>query len=252
MPLLHAAALLGALVTAADGHGAVTHPPPRNAIDGGVHPWNGTIPGVGSMPFMFWCAHPDAGAADPRNLSGSLGQACFWFSNGCDISCDECDGQTGQVVHPNFKWTGAGPMPKWAGAGFVPTNVNETGKRPDGTNRLSICKEPKRQATLCDPKLRTMNVDAPCRSDADFTQYAPWRAPGAAPVIDPCGVAGGVFQWQHAAGAGGDYASTVNAQRGDLGSKLPKAPSGTVWDAGEVVEVAWTQKAWHGGGYQCA
>ena len=28
------------------------------------------------------------------------------------------------------------------------------------------------------------------------------------------------------------------------------APSGAVWTAGDVVEVAWTHKAWHGGGYQ--
>eukprot|EP01046_Picozoa_sp_COSAG06_P018662 COSAG06_NODE_1307_length_9916_cov_99.462361_2_plen_115_part_00 len=66
--------------------------------------------------------------------------------------------------------------------------------------------------------------------------------------IDSCGVAGGVYQWQGAAAAGGDYHPTVNAQRGDLGSKLPRAPSGTVWTAGETVEVAWTHKAWHGGG----
>ena len=36
-------------------------------------------------------------------------------------------------------------------------------------------------------------------------------------------VAGGVYEWQKAAGAGGDYQETVNVKRGDLGSKLPKA-----------------------------
>lgn len=95
-----------------------------------------------------------------------------------------------------------------------------------------------------------MNVDAPCRSDSDFTQFAPWRAPGASPVIDSCGVAGGVYDWQPAAAAGGDYQQTVNVKRGDLGSRLPKMPTGTNWAAGSEVEVAWTLKAWHGGGYQ--
>ena len=76
------------------------------------------------------------------------------------------------------------------------------------------------------------------------------RYPGAAPVIDSCGVAGGVYQWQGPAAAGGDYQPTDNAVRGDLGSMLPKRESGTVWTAGEEVEVAWTHKAWHGGGYQ--
>jgi hypothetical protein len=180
---------LAGLVSTAAGHGAVTIPKPRNAIDGSVHPWNSTVPSVDKMPFMFWCAHPDSESSDPRKLTGSNGQACFFFNNGCDISCDECDGQTGQVVHPEFKWMGGGERPPWTtkepwGHGWVPTNVNGTGKRPDGSNRLSICKEPKRKATLCDPLYRTMNIDAPCHSDSDFTQYAPWRAPGASPMID--------------------------------------------------------------------
>ena len=147
-----------------------------------------------------------------------------------------------------MKWTGAGPRPPWNGKGWVPQNINQTGKRPDGSYRLSICKEPKREATICDPRYRTMNVDAPCHSDADFTQYAPWRAPGASPMIDSCGVAGGVYQWQPAAGAGGDYQQTVNVRRGDMGSKLPPMPTGTSWAAGAEVSVAWTLKAWHGGG----
>ena len=52
-------------------------------------------------------------------------------------------------------------------------------------------------------------------------------AAGSAPVNDPCGVAGGVYQWQPAAGAGGDYQQTVNVRRGDMGSKLPPMPTDT-------------------------
>ena len=124
--------LLSALVEGVRSHGAVTSPKPRNAIDGAVHPWNSTVPSTATMPFMFYCAHPDAESDDPRKVTGSNGQACFFFNNGCDISCDECDGQTGQVVHPQMKWTGAGPRPPWDGKGWVPENINQTGKRPDG------------------------------------------------------------------------------------------------------------------------
>ena len=254
---LFACALAQVLARAgrAEAHGAVTHPRPRNAIDGGVAPWNGTVPAADKMPFMFYCAHPDSSVDDPRNLTGSNGQACFFFNNGCDISCDECDGSTGQVVQPHFEWGGVGPIPPFAGAGFRATNTNHSIRPPrrDGsTSRLSICAEPKRRATICDPTHRTLNVDAPCRSPTDFYQYSPWRAPGAAPMIDSCGVAGGVYQWQPAAAAGGDYQPTPNARRGDLGSKLPRLAkgTGTVWTAGSEVTVAWTLKAWHGGGYQ--
>eukprot|EP01046_Picozoa_sp_COSAG06_P103263 COSAG06_NODE_49433_length_325_cov_0.964602_1_plen_41_part_10 len=41
---------------------------------------------------MFWCAAPDKDSADPRKVSGKAAQAWFFFDNGCDISCDECDG----------------------------------------------------------------------------------------------------------------------------------------------------------------
>ena len=50
---------------------------------------------------------------------------------------------------------------------------------------------PDRKATLCDSKLRTLNVDAQCGSDSDLWYYAPWRSPGLTPVNDACGTAGG-------------------------------------------------------------
>lgn len=179
-------------------------------------------------------------------------QACFWFSNGCDISCEECDGQTGQLIHPKFINPTPSEFPSWAAEGIRldPTHEPVAPPRPDGSRRLSICKTPRHNATICDPALRTLNIHAPCGSAEDFYQFAPWRAPGAAPVIDSCGVAGGVLPGQGAASAGGDFQNNSLAKRSDLGSLLPPAPSGTVWTVGTVVEVAWTRKAWHGGGYQ--
>ena len=101
---------------------------------------------------------------------------------------------------------------------------------PSPPGRLSICAAPKREATICDPAFRTVNVDAPCRSPTDFYQYSPWRAPGAAPMIDSCGVAGGVYQWQPAASAGGDYQNTANVRRGTaLSGSISTVLTGLSW-----------------------
>ena len=236
-----------ALAARVSAHGAVTHPPPRNAIDGTLAPWNGEPPSA--MPFMFWCTTPVANTTPgARNVTGRNGQACFWFNNGCDISCDECDGQTGQAIHPRFiQKTSA--FPSWEGANLeFDQQWQPVRGRPDHSTRLSICEKPLRKPTICDPALRTLNIHAPCGSPEDVFQFAPWRYPGSAPVIDSCGVAGGVLAGQGAAAAGGDYQNTSKAKRSDRGSELPPAPSGVVWSAGGVVEVAWTRKAWHGGG----
>jgi hypothetical protein len=76
----------------------------------------------------------------------------------------------------------------------------------------------------------------------------PWRYPGITPVTDSCGVAGGIVPGQQPGVAGADYTETPLAKLGDLGSRLPPMPTGTVWTAGGTAEVGWTLKAWHGGG----
>jgi len=230
-------------------HGSVVHPPPREAIDGSSSPWNGTVPDY-PIPFMFWCATASAEAHghNVHNLTGRNGQACFWFSNGCDISCDECDGDTGQKVQPRFIYSGPkGKNTGWTGKDIIPDPHH---KQPGGgLNARSICKNPKRNATICDPNHRTVNTNAECGGPEDYYYYAPWRYPGSAPVIDSCGVAGGRLPGQGSGSAGADYRNTSNAKLGDKGSKLPPRPSGTVWKAGTSVEVSWTVKAYHGGGY---
>ena len=77
--------LVGAIgTTVVDGHGAVTIPKPRQAVDGALAPWNGSVP---AYPIPFdnpnWCESPShkAQTDDPRHLTGSNGQACFWFNN---------------------------------------------------------------------------------------------------------------------------------------------------------------------------
>jgi hypothetical protein len=59
----------------------------------------------------------------------------------------------------------------------------------------------------------------------------PWRYPGITPVTDSCGVAGGIVPGQQPGVAGADYTETPLAKLGDLGSRLPPMPTGTVWTA---------------------
>jgi len=200
-------------VPAVTGHGAVVFPPPRNAVDHDLPPWSGgvpnPIPGVDA-----WCPF-----ANGSTLSGSNGQACFWFSNGCSIGCPECDGKT------------RGPIP------------NE----PQFAHKMDVCGL-NFTATVCDPKLRTVNTGAKCGAEDDFYYYSPWRAPGSSPVLNACGMAGGT---PSSGGYGAQYKTTPHAKQGDLGSlTLKKTPSGTVWKVGAEVEVGWTIQANHGGGYQ--
>jgi hypothetical protein len=235
-------------------HGAVTIPKPRNSIDGDTPPYNGPVPWPIPFDAPNWCAHPSADMAgkDPRNLTGTNGQACFWFSNGCDIGSGSCDGNTGQVLDTNhFIFTGKkGTLPSWSPEGIVP-DPKFAGKTSgyhyhEPAFRPKNLKYPERNATLpCE--LRTLNTGSECGGPEDFWYYAPWRAPGSAPVIDSCGVAGGRLPHTGEGSAGATYFNTTHAKLADKGSELKPAPSGTVWTAGEVVEVAWTQKAWHGG-----
>lgn len=223
-------------------HGAIVYPPSRNAVDASEKPWGGEVPTP--VPFEPWCPVPSEAAAglDARNLTGSNGQACFWFSNGCAIGCDKCDGAT------------RGPIPTFLCKG---TNANKTNCSlvPSNNNthmqfgpKAPICSKPL-SATVCAPDQRTVNTQAECGGDDDYFYYSPWRRPGSAPVIDACGTAGGRNPGQGDGGFGASYQNTTNARVGDFGSALPTAPSGVTWKAGTDVEVSWTLQANHGGGY---
>lgn len=211
--------LLAGLCTYVSGHAHMVVPPPRNAVDRHVAPWNGTM-----QQFTKWDHHVDSyicpfGDGLHGDLNLSNGQSCFWFSHGCTIHCDACDGKT---------------------ARFGSTCGNDKTAK----------------ATICDPELRTLNRKAACGSKEDKYYYSPWRAPGSAPVYDSCGVAGG-SPWSQgapgwgpggAASAGVRYKNTTNAKQGDHGSQtLPARDTGMVWTAGELAEVSWTMRTNHGG-----
>jgi hypothetical protein len=78
------------LVASVDAHGAVTIPPPRQALDADLAPWSGAVPspipfGEGSDGSQFWCASPSASAA------GGPSALRFRTSAGCA----ETSGQPG-------------------------------------------------------------------------------------------------------------------------------------------------------------
>eukprot|EP00746_Dinoflagellata_sp_MGD_P021488 gnl/MRDRNA2_/MRDRNA2_150165_c0_seq1.p1 gnl/MRDRNA2_/MRDRNA2_150165_c0~~gnl/MRDRNA2_/MRDRNA2_150165_c0_seq1.p1 ORF type:complete len:462 (+),score=70.98 gnl/MRDRNA2_/MRDRNA2_150165_c0_seq1:63-1448(+) len=137
---------------------------------------------------------------------GCEGYSCMWFSQGCSIGCKECTGDTKDF----FK---------------------------------NLCGS-KKQPTIMDPKYRTFNRYG---KDAlgDWTASHPWRAPGSAPVLDACGVAGGFSKNNE--GPGGH--PPPGHHWGDKGSTLPVREK-THWKAGSTVEVSWGIAANHGGGYQ--
>eukprot|EP01065_Artemidia_motanka_P022789 TRINITY_DN269_c0_g1_i1.p1 TRINITY_DN269_c0_g1~~TRINITY_DN269_c0_g1_i1.p1 ORF type:complete len:428 (+),score=110.04 TRINITY_DN269_c0_g1_i1:96-1379(+) len=98
----------------------------------------------------------------------------------------------------------------------------------------------------CDSKKATLKLwySVP----EDWTKYHPWRSPGAAGVLDACGLAGG--STKDNTGAGGIGWITVAGVQGYPGSKLPPVDLKTTWKAGTEVEVSWGITANHGGGYQ--
>lgn len=200
-----------------------------------------------TVPFEPWCPFPSASAKDSdpgRNLTGSNGQACFWFSNGCAIGCEKCDGSTRGPI-PGFMPNGTGFDQHLAP---IPGHIDSGTKR--NVSKEPVCGPDAMPATICDPKQRSVNTGAECGSPEDFYYYSPWRAPGYAPVIDSCGTAGGRVPGQGNGAYGASYQNTTNAKDGDLGSVvLKKTPTGVSWKAGEAYEVAWTLQANHGGGY---
>ena len=192
--MLLAASAAALLVGGARGHGAVTFPAPRQALDRALK----------------------IGAGCPIGPAGkdTNGQACFWFSNGCNIGCDACDGthpspghddesynkflflnktkaelvashMTGKdtvarlwapkpgdmTIDPSLKPVPPGVMPKKGQPNPKPVIRSTCGK---------IVKP-----TLCDERLRTLNTLAECGTPEDIYQLSPWRSPVSRQTLSP-------------------------------------------------------------------
>ena len=216
-----AAIVLLASVGSVRGHAHVIIPRPRNSIDAVDQPLfaNGQFPQTDGEP----------GCTEDMQVCGcwcangtspcNTGQSCYWFSQGCTIGCDKClDGEA--------------------------------------RTHTDLCKSGL-NATVCDPRMRTYNMNATCNGPDDIYRWYPWRYPGSAPVTDPCGKAGGGGVLVNNTGSArvgvgaAFFLDTPHAKANDLGSKvLPPLPTGTVWRAGAQVEAMWGLRANHGGGYQ--
>eukprot|EP01049_Picozoa_sp_SAG25_P002076 SAG25_NODE_103_length_15482_cov_9.187415_6_plen_283_part_00 len=206
----------------------LVHPPPPN-LPPGMRLAPALLLGVASMPLQAAghgaMVHPrsrnsidDAGArfhggsrhtfGPCANISGgacSNGQAAFWYSQGCFIGCPECDHVSGRRNTDLCKKGFVGQLPSHAIAvnGFHP---NDT-----AVERNSIY---------------------------DIYRHNPWRAPGHAPVADPCGLAGGT-PWATASPEEGEYLTTNYTHHGMKGTDLPPVPTGVQWKIGGTAEVSW-------------
>lgn len=134
------------------------------------------------------------------------GDMCLWFNDGCFIGCPNC-------------------------SSIVATLPGTSGEVPDRFIKPN-CEKP----TLMEPTLpeefRTWNIGNPSEY-GDWTKYHPWRAPGYAPVSDPCGRAGA----NHEQSGGGE--TPIGAKQFDRGSLLPKHDLVTKWQSGQPAEVGW-------------
>ena len=165
---------------------------------------------------------------------GGSGQPCLWWSQGCSIGCDFC------ITDPRHK----------ANGGAIPTR-EITGGWPHADKagfRTAYCDEPAQP--VLPKKFWTMNRHAVEGAVNDSYRFNPWRAPGTAPVVDPCGQAGGKYAITPMGGDSVFYNTSI-ARMGDLGSKvLPATPAShtPTWVAGSHVDVAWGMRFNHGGG----
>jgi hypothetical protein len=98
------------------------------------------------------------------------------------------------------------------------------------------------EPTNNDPEFRTWDPYGES-SNPDLHKYNPWRAPGKAPVNDPCGLA-----------SGGNHANSYAAvpagyTDGAKGSEVLPETEATLWQAGATAQVGWGLSAQHSGGY---
>ena len=124
------------------------------------------------------------------------GDMCLWFNDGCFIGCPECSSTVPNCSQHTRVTDGKG-------AGICDRVV-----KPH-------CEKPTLMEPTLPEELRTWNIGNPSVY-GDWTKYHPWRAPGSAPVSDPCGSAGA--NWQ--VSGGGE--TPIGAKRMDRGSLLPK------------------------------
>ena len=147
---------------------------------------------------------------------GCAGDMCLWFNDGCFIGCPNC-------------------------TSIVAVVPGTSGEVPDRFIKPN-CEKPILMEPTLPEEFRTWNIGNPS-TYGDWTKYHPWRAPGYAPVSDPCGRAGANTEQS----GGGE--TPIGAKQFDRGSLLPKLDVVTTWQSGQPAEVGWMVGSNHGGGY---
>merc|ERR1711939_478897 len=205
------------LVSMVCGHGSLIIPTSRNAMDRAA-------PGFSfdghSLATPCTCADKGTGCAQgipsdrcPEGLGamcasgsdlnvradGGGGQPCLWWSQGCSIGCDYC---LTDPKHPDNN----GTIRKLPITGNPP-HADKAGFRK------SYCEKPSVKAVL-PKKYWTLNLHAEPGAVDDSYQFNPWRAPGSAPVVDPCGQAAGRYA-QCPIGGDSVFTNTSMAKMGD-------------------------------------
>ena len=190
MPLFHASLLLSALGLAS-GHGAVTFPRARQALDADIACSSQsfkTAAGCKKPTTKIGAGNIGAGCPPRSTIPGgaskpqSNGQACYWFSNGCNIGCDACDGSTPSPGHDDesqqkFLYKGYTKAQlvdkKMTGpeiiAGLWNPNPGDMVLDPHANPKpviKSTCGKIGKP-TLCDRRLRTLNTQAECGSGSN-------------------------------------------------------------------------------------
>merc|ERR1719453_929389 len=149
---------------------------------------------VATVSFTLVSGHGFVRSPWARNQENATEEASAsavnWFNQGCFPGCKSCIGG-------KFGWD-----------------------KPDcdGTPMLPA---------LTSPDERTIYPETESGSDADVAKYMPWRNPGRAPVLDPCGVMGG---WTSDNSVNGGFVVPPH-HVGDKGSALPPLPLKTEWTA---------------------
>ena len=152
------------------------------------------------------------------------------WSQGCSIHCPFCATAPPGGIIPTDAITGNEPHTDKAG--FRKSYCNQTLAKPWTLPREAW----------------TMNVHAEEGSAADSYRYNPWRAPGSAPVVDPCGQAGGKYR-ETPVGGDSVFTDWEGASMGDMGSQVlaPTPPAmQPVWVSGGVANVSWGMRYNHG------
>ena len=244
------AAVLSLLVGAAEGHGGLTTPLPRNSFNAPLDP-----------------AHPGGNAGGRSGMTN-------YYDDGCVPGCDSClhhgasggypSGAHGCQLLPGGCFEGEDKQENvWA----APFNVRCTVKgKPVGRGVYNVTVPG--SDTLPDGA-RTWNRNATVVNAnpllGDWGRFQPWRAPGASNIGDPCRPPAPDACSLHRAVAACAHFGSLSPPAGGLlcdhchdpddpdrqplfnGSALPPLKSApTTWKAGSVAEAGWGLAVNHG------